>query len=65
MLGTVLIISVAETHNFYAAPAQSKHFDADPAPTAKPAETLQNSMTAFLKNEHKLTQRSYFKFFYD
>jgi hypothetical protein len=38
--------SVAEPHNFYAAPAPGKNFDAAPAPAA-PAPTLLYSKTKF------------------
>jgi hypothetical protein len=38
-------ISVAELHNFYAAPVQGKNFDAAPAPT------LSYSRPTFLKSK--------------
>jgi hypothetical protein len=46
------IISVAELHHFYAAPAPGKNFDAAPAPAAPapaPAPTLLYSEAKFLK----------------
>jgi hypothetical protein len=45
-----LMNSVAEPHNFYAAPAPGKNFDAAPAPAAPaPARTLLYSKAKFLK----------------
>jgi hypothetical protein len=44
----VKISSVAEPHNFYAAPAPGKNFAADPAPAA-PAPTLLYCKAKFLK----------------
>jgi hypothetical protein len=42
--------SVAEPHNFYAAPAPGKNFDAAPDPVAPaPAPTLLYSKEKFLK----------------
>jgi hypothetical protein len=49
LFNRILKISVAEPHNFYAAPtpAPGKYFDAAPAP-ATPAPTLLYSKTTFL-----------------
>jgi hypothetical protein len=44
--GTIVMVSVAEQHHFYAAPAPDKNFDA--APVA-PAPTLLYSKTKFFK----------------
>jgi hypothetical protein len=43
-----LLISVAEPHHFYAAPAPGENFDAAPAPAA-PAPTLLYGKAKFLK----------------
>jgi hypothetical protein len=45
---SVLTISVAEPHHFYAAPAPGKNFDAAPAAPA-PAPTILYSKAKFLK----------------
>jgi hypothetical protein len=44
----ILLYSVAELHNFYAAPAPGKNFDAAPVAPA-PAPTLLFSKAKFLK----------------
>jgi hypothetical protein len=44
---TILTSSVAEPHNFYAAPAPGENFDAAPAPA--PSPTLMYSKAKILK----------------
>jgi hypothetical protein len=49
---TCILISVAEPHHFYAAPAPDKNFDTAPAPALAPAPTLCIARQTF-KNELK------------